>query len=141
MTKTTALERAQAKASLEKVDPEQRAELLRAAAIGPASQARAIKDAFATLQSAMRAEDIVVSGRKGAVKTLRRPNWPARIAASRVLIEWLAPAVKRANVPGKTVVNVLTPDYARGMQRAQDVVIDVEHRALSDGEVERSDSE
>jgi hypothetical protein len=74
---------------------------------------------------------------------LSRPNWEARIAASRTLLEWLAPVIKRsvASPSGRTVVNVVTAPYAAGQTReAHAVVIDVESAQSDSGSEAAADA-
>jgi hypothetical protein len=85
------------------------------------------------LEKAVSAEDQlrVGSGRSG--RMIKRPNWEARISASRTLLEWLAPVVKRSvnsAQPGRTVVNVVTAPYAGQRAEAHAVVIDVDAKQL-----------
>ena len=129
MSKTTAMQR-RAESKLAEIPLDQRADLLKSAGIGDAGQARALGAAFRMLEKAVSAED-QVRGKNG--RMLSRPNWEVRIAASRTLLEWLAPVVKRsvsAGPSGRTVVNVVTAPYAGQTREAHAVVI--ESRTLSD---------
>jgi hypothetical protein len=136
--KTTAVEKAQAKLQrLEELTPDQRSALLKAAGIGDAGQARALGAAFRMLEKAVSADDELRVGKGKLGRMVKRPNWPVRISASRTLLEWLAPVVKRsvnAGPSGRTVVNVVTAPYAHGvsdgLQQARAVVLDVESKVL-----------
>jgi hypothetical protein len=135
MSKTTAMQR-RAESKLAEIPLDQRAELLQAAGIGDAGQARALGAAFRMLEKAVHAEDQIRVGSGRTGRMLSRPNWEARISASRTLLEWLAPVVKRsvnAGPSGRTVVNVVTAPYA-GQTRAEAhaVVIDVDAKQLDE---------
>lgn len=120
-----ALQRAESK--LAEISPDQRAELLAKAGIGPASQARALGSAFRMLEKAVSAENSIRVGKGGNGRLMKRTDWPTRIAASRTLIEWLAPVVRqRAAQPGagKVQVAVVLPGYASGQaEHVEGVVV------------------
>jgi len=125
MSKQTAMQR-RAESKLAEI-PDQRADLLKAAGIGDAGQARAFGAAFRMLEQAVHAEDHIRVGSGRTGRMISRPNWEARISASRTLLEWLAPVVKRsvAGPSGRTVVNVVTAPYAGQTREAHAVVIDM----------------
>jgi hypothetical protein len=128
MSKTTVMQRRSAESKLAEIPLDQRADLLKAAGIGDAGQARALGAAFRMLEQAVHAEDQIRVGQGKSGRMIKRPNWEARISASRTLLEWLAPVVKRtANTgpSGRTVVNVVTAPYAGQAQQAHAVVLDM----------------
>ncbi len=139
MSKQTAIERAQAKLeTLRNLEPDQRAELLKLAGIGTASQASAIRRAFVVFQQALDACDVVMVGSGKAMKKRERPNWSVRLSAARSLWEVLGAIAQKKGAsvaPGRVQVNVTVPGYASGEEMRQPgvhpVVVEMEEIKVS----------
>ncbi len=129
MSKQTAIERAQAKLeALKNLEPDQRAELLKLAGIGTASQASAIRRAFVVFQQALDASDVVMVGSGKAMRKSERPNWTVRLSAARSLWEVLGAIAQKkvgSAAPGRVQVNVTVPGYASGEEVRQPVVVEM----------------